>query len=275
MLRHYGIDSALATQCRSIGGWETIPLVSSCNTDPDACATGVNYPFDTIPVTDLETNVDFINAGCAICNGVTHGDVWSTTVKCEHSEQRHFNNPNDDTNNNDDNNNANNDANPTSDRVASLLRRSDCSLDIDVPSKRALRKCNNYVFAIETCPSDCGNTELAGACERNLSPQYITDNMYTYANVYCALCNSIIPTIEQLECNIYDFIQRGAGGPSFYEYSLSALFEFDSIIAVEHVVAGASVDHVLAITTVNGLGPGRSQQRVVANVTIDKQQHLT
>ena len=86
IMRHYRINSSsLQAQCESPTGDITMstPLISSCNSDVNACVTGEQYPFDEIPVTDLDTNVNFINAGCAICNGVTRGKVWETDLKCE------------------------------------------------------------------------------------------------------------------------------------------------------------------------------------------------
>ena len=73
----YGIN---ATCVAGLPSWTTFPIFVHCEHDPSACLTG-KYPFDNIPVREDSTGIDFFNAQCAFCNGVTSASPWKITAK--------------------------------------------------------------------------------------------------------------------------------------------------------------------------------------------------
>ena len=56
--------------------------ISSCPWDPSACIKNHSNAFDLIPVFDLDTGIDYVNARCAQCNDVTNGVLWDFEVNC-------------------------------------------------------------------------------------------------------------------------------------------------------------------------------------------------
>ena len=57
-------------------------LWDTCKVDTRACLTDENDFTTQIPVYDIGTGIDYINAKCAKCNGVKNAKIWQVTVEC-------------------------------------------------------------------------------------------------------------------------------------------------------------------------------------------------
>ena len=68
--------------CHLSGFVQNVILFSGCDENQSTC-TFQPTKLHKIPVRDHASGVDFINAQCTMCNGVTDGTVWPSTIQCK------------------------------------------------------------------------------------------------------------------------------------------------------------------------------------------------
>ena len=122
-----------------------------------------------VPVRDPSTEIYYINMACARCNGVDGVDPLQVGLECPNQEPR-----------------------PDTDRVMSvesLPQQVEHCTQFYYTNATLPRRCSSRVIA--EC-QQCDNQDLIKLCV-NSSQSYTNHFGQNYRNIYCAVCNDVVP----------------------------------------------------------------------------------
>ena len=191
------VNSSMVVSVLSLLDYSKHKVIAFCPSDLSACEPPPSYferMINDVPVLDLDTGIDYVNAKCAKCNNVTNGQYWEATVICEDYPSK-INIPKEPM---------------TPDSVQTLLNvtNGQCWLELDIsqyrPQEMQERK---HVPILHFCSQGCMNERFVNAC-LNGPPEHVTLIGTAYHNPYCALCIywQLWPKMEErLECRSYYF----------------------------------------------------------------------
>ena len=156
-----------------------------------------------IPIIDLDTGIHFINAECAICNGVKRGVPWNVTLDC--------------------NSDFNTTEVSTSGGLRDAIQSGVCSVFYPITQAdfKPRQSCDDE--GRNTCPKSCQNRELVQKC-LSYEQTFTTSLSWNYRNYYCALCSHE----KESDLNCSNIRKRGFNdGEKFRPFSLTVLFDFN------------------------------------------------
>ena len=192
-------------------------VVAFCPSDPAACKPppiNQDMTIDAVPVLDLDTGIDYVNAKCAKCNNVINGQYWDVIVVCDDYPSS-LNIPKQPM---------------TPDSVQALLDVTigKCWLKVRISQYRPQETPERrYVDGtiLHYCTLRCTNERIINAC-LNGPPAHVKLGDDVFYNPYCALCIywRLWPKMEErLECKSF----KSKPYIVVYELNFTAHFEYN------------------------------------------------
>ena len=170
--------------------------------------------FSIIPVTDVDTNLHYLNFECAKCNKVKNVIPWQAKMSCEKTDFLYARS------------NISETITITEFKVLSKkFREGLCRVDISPPdSLPALRSCAEH-FAVNDCRGKCTNTSLAEACSKGYL-NYVKLGYTNYRNHFCAWCIKVAEPWMSISCELMPLL-LAIKPPLLDAFSFNLLFDVD------------------------------------------------
>ncbi len=185
-----------------LAGYISDSLVYSlCPGDQYACIRSATDWISLIPVVDQDAGIFFINAKCALCNGVIKIEMLQSTLVCPKDiHQEMFQSINNHTRMRIQNiTNAMKTGNvPTEEDMITLLEEAKCLFKFTPHNNQNIHICLTRLM-FHCSNASCANQDIVSRCQ-DVSQAYVMGS-FTYKNIFCVLCfepTSAMPTCGYL-----------------------------------------------------------------------------
>ena len=197
---------------RDTKGSVSFEFISTCGMS--RCFQFQGEVFSIVPVTDVDTNLHYLNFQCAKCNKVKNVIPWQAEMSCEKTDFLYARS------------NISETITITEFNVLSKkFREGLCRVDISPPgSLTTLRSCIQY-FVVNDCRGKCENSSLAEACSKG-HLNYVKLGYTNYRNHFCAWCLKTGEPRMSISCEL-EPLPQAYKPPLLDAFSFNILFDVD------------------------------------------------